>query len=160
MTLDLTDRDTWTDDDLNKLRIAVLTEQETRALLANAPSQIEALASRVEQHNQDQPPTPWDELVMVDRVAPGQRVIWTDGNIWRNASRAYLPITATPATYPLGWTQETGLPDEIDVWAPGVAYAADKLLDFEGTIYRVIQAHTSQAGWLPPNVPALYAPQG
>lgn len=51
-------------------------------------------------------------------------------------------------------------------WAPGVAYQADVLLVYgengvgDPQLYRVVQAHTSQADWLPDQTPALYAPIG
>lgn len=37
---DLTDADTWTDDDLDALRVAVATEQERRARVTAAPAQL------------------------------------------------------------------------------------------------------------------------
>ena len=37
---DLTDAETWADDDLDALRVAVLTEQERRARVAAAPAQL------------------------------------------------------------------------------------------------------------------------
>lgn len=37
---DLTDADTWTDEDLDRLRVAVTTEQERRARVAAAPMQL------------------------------------------------------------------------------------------------------------------------
>ena len=37
---DLTDAETWTDDDLDALRIAVLAEQERRARVTAAPMQL------------------------------------------------------------------------------------------------------------------------
>ena len=37
---DLTDADTWTDVDLDRLRVAVLTEQERRTRVAAAPMQL------------------------------------------------------------------------------------------------------------------------
>lgn len=37
---DLTDADTWTDDDLDALRVTVLREQERRARVAAAPVQL------------------------------------------------------------------------------------------------------------------------
>ena len=37
---DLTDAETWTDDDLDALRVAVLQEQERRARVAAAPAQV------------------------------------------------------------------------------------------------------------------------
>ncbi|MGC1376450.1 MAG: carbohydrate-binding protein, partial [Anaerolineales bacterium] len=41
-------------------------------------------------------------------------------------------------------------------WAPGVAYAVNDTVTYGGCSYKVLQAHTSQTGWEPPNVPALF----
>ena len=56
------------------------------------------------------------------------------------------------------------LPDEdalegielFPAWAMGVAYTADTRIRYDGKLYRVVQAHTSQADWLPDSTPALY----
>jgi chitinase len=45
-------------------------------------------------------------------------------------------------------------------WAPGVAYAVGDTVTYNGVVYKCIQAHTSQTGWEPPNVPALWQPIG
>src|SRR5712691_440350 len=45
----------------------------------------------------------------------------------------------------------------IPVWQPNTAYAVGALVTFNGQEFRCIQAHTSQVGWEPPNVPALWA---
>lgn len=58
----------------------------------------------------------------------------------------------------------TSLPDEdalegielFPAWAVGVAYTADTRIRYGGKLYRVVQAHTSQADWLPDSTPALY----
>ena len=42
-------------------------------------------------------------------------------------------------------------------WQSGVAYAAGDRRTFDGLLYRCVQAHTSQADWTPPAVPALWA---
>ena len=42
-------------------------------------------------------------------------------------------------------------------WRADVAYAADTRLRYCGKLYRVVQAHTSQADWAPDITPALYA---
>lgn len=44
----------------------------------------------------------------------------------------------------------------FDRWAAGVAYAADVRVRHDGKLYRCVQAHTSQTGWEPLNVPALW----
>ena len=43
-------------------------------------------------------------------------------------------------------------------WAVGIAVAVDSLYQFSGALYRVVQAHTTQADWTPPTVPALFTP--
>ena len=49
----------------------------------------------------------------------------------------------------------------VRVWEKGVAYAVGDVVAFpkeDGAQYTCIQAHTSQAGWEPPGVPALWSP--
>jgi predicted chitinase len=41
-------------------------------------------------------------------------------------------------------------------WAVGVAYAVNDTVTYNGSTYRCIQAHTSQADWTPSAVPALW----
>lgn len=47
-------------------------------------------------------------------------------------------------------------PPEIPDWAPGQAVVVGDLRMYNGTQYRCRQAHTTQAGWEPPTVPALW----
>ena len=41
-------------------------------------------------------------------------------------------------------------------WAANTAYAVNDTVTYGGCTYKVLQAHTSQTGWEPPNVPALF----
>ncbi|PZG12477.1 glycosyl hydrolase family 18 protein [Nonomuraea aridisoli] len=41
-------------------------------------------------------------------------------------------------------------------WAPWTSYAAGTRVTYDGVEYECVQAHTSQPGWEPPNVPALW----
>lgn len=41
-------------------------------------------------------------------------------------------------------------------WEVGIAYVVDQRICYEGVLYRVVQAHTSQADWTPDITPALY----
>ncbi|NUT96246.1 MAG: family 20 glycosylhydrolase [Saccharothrix sp.] len=41
-------------------------------------------------------------------------------------------------------------------WAPWVSYTAGAQVTYSGSTYRCRQPHTSQPGWEPPNVPALW----
>jgi hypothetical protein len=51
-----------------------------------------------------------------------------------------------------------GIAQTIPNWAPNTAYAVGALVLYQGVEYKCIQAHTSQVGWEPPNVPALWQP--
>jgi hypothetical protein len=53
--------------------------------------------------------------------------------------------------------------DEVDAvaalypaWISGIPLAVGDIVSFEGLLYRVIQAHTTQSDWAPPIVPALF----
>lgn len=41
-------------------------------------------------------------------------------------------------------------------WAVGVAYAKDERVQYDGKLYKVVQAHTSQSDWTPDKTPALF----
>ena len=41
-------------------------------------------------------------------------------------------------------------------WVTGHAYAVDERLQYKNVLYRVVQAHTSQADWTPDITPALF----
>ena len=40
----------------------------------------------------------------------------------------------------------------------GVDLKVDKLVRYQGVLYKVVQAHTTQADWTPPETPALFTP--
>jgi len=46
----------------------------------------------------------------------------------------------------------------FDPFEPSVNYPEGKKVRYDGTVYEVIQTHTSQMDWLPPDVPALFKP--
>ena len=41
-------------------------------------------------------------------------------------------------------------------WVTGTAYAVDERIRYDSTLYRCVQAHTSQADWTPDATPALW----
>ena len=49
-----------------------------------------------------------------------------------------------------------GAQELFDAWKPDTAYAVDERIRYNGKLYRVVQAHTSQADWTPDKTPALY----
>lgn len=48
-------------------------------------------------------------------------------------------------------------PDFVEKWQADVAYAVGTRLNHNGTIYKVLQDHTSQAGWEPGVAASLFA---
>lgn len=58
-----------------------------------------------------------------------------------------------------GMTDEQILnfPDFVEKWQPGRTYVVGKRLEHNGTIYKVLTAHTSQETWTPPDAPSLFA---
>lgn len=59
--------------------------------------------------------------------------------------------------------QAETVPNAYPEWAAGISYKVGDRRRYDGKLYRCIQAHTSQSGWEPPSVPALWvrtAPDG
>lgn len=56
-------------------------------------------------------------------------------------------------------TDETALavPVLYPAWRPGMDYKAGKRVRHDGTLYRVLQDHTSQTDWTPEAAPSLFA---
>ena len=50
----------------------------------------------------------------------------------------------------------SALVDAYPAYSAGAAYALGDLVTTDGELYQVIQAHTSQADWVPATTPALY----
>jgi hypothetical protein len=67
-------------------------------------------------------------------------------------------IAALPDTIKFLDTAERGIASLLfPEWRPGIVVALGEVYRWEGEAYSVIQAHTTQAGWEPPVVPALFA---
>lgn len=48
------------------------------------------------------------------------------------------------------------VPTIFPAWTAGKSYSTDDRIEYSGTLYRCVQAHTSQADWTPPVTPALW----
>lgn len=46
---------------------------------------------------------------------------------------------------------------DMTEWVAGISVSVGEEFTYQGATYRVLQAHTTQVGWQPPNVPALWA---
>lgn len=65
-----------------------------------------------------------------------------------------------PGTQGSGWTPADGSEPpggDTPEWQTGVSYSVGDRVTYQGTEYECLQAHTSQAGWNPAAVPALWS---
>ncbi len=146
--------------ELLALRGRITVELERRQTLAAAPALIEQAAAQyraaagVRDGTEYRAPTGAH-----DAVEPGGKRVF-QGHLWENTSGAFL--AHSPSEYPAGWADlgpadaTTPVPAEHPAWAAGVAYKVGDVVSYQGVVYRVVQAHTSAAHWLPDQVASLY----
>jgi hypothetical protein len=99
-------------------------------------------------------PWPWVQPIgSVDAYPIGAKVTY-GGYTWQNTIAANV---CQPGV--TGWTNLT--PPVTPNWSYPVAYKIGDIVIYvpNGFTYKCIQAHTSQAGWTPPAVPALWQKQ-
>ena len=87
----------------------------------------------------------------IDRIAARQA-----------AQTAATRLTVAPLmadTAKMSDEQASKLTALFDVFDPdGHAYSVGDVASYDGVLYRVVQAHRSQADWTPDKVPALWTP--
>ena len=90
-----------------------------------------------------------------------------DPRIDRIAARQAAQTAATRLTVAPLMADTAKMSDEqvgtltalFDVFDPdGHAYSVGDVASYDGVLYRVVQAHRSQADWTPDKVPALWTP--
>lgn len=145
-----------TDEELLQAWHDIVAEDQRRRLLRSGAEIADDLIRQYEAAVAIEGPVPFEPMPQFGH-GPGAVVVF-EGEEWRNVSGAWL--SASPADYPLGWSQQTGLPEEAPAWAPGLDVTTGDLYTYNGVTWRVIQAHTTQTGWEPDKVPALWTMQG
>ncbi|GGM16121.1 carbohydrate-binding protein [Dactylosporangium sucinum] len=68
-----------------------------------------------------------------------------------------LTLVTSGGGTPTPTATSTSNPPQGGTWAPNTNYATGATVTYGGTTYRCLQGHTSQVGWEPPNVPALWS---
>lgn len=97
---------------------------------------------------------PWEPGIA---VAVGDVLAW-DGTLVECIQPHITQADWTPGLTPALWrvyrdvANEPATPD----WRAGIAVQVGETFGYQGRVYRVRQAHTTQAGWEPPTVPALW----
>jgi len=74
---------------------------------------------------------------------------------WTNKQRELIDLlSGTLPTAPAEIAQKNV--DWYKQWLAGENLSVGDRRAYEGILYEVVQAHTTQSGWEPPNVPALF----
>ena len=96
------------------------------------------------------------EWVAGEKVETGGRRTY-GGKTWAAVTGHYTQDDYTPDKTPALWKEVTagGGPNE---WDFPVAYKTGDVVTYGGKQYQCLQGHTSQAGWTPDVVPALWKP--
>ena len=173
---DLTDTTSWPDEDLTSLHSAVLREMTRRQTLAEAETRTTKIAAAyLDARDGTQPETTAETLADVAAwpawVQPtGAHDAYTLGRIVQHNGTLYRSLHAANVWEPGGEGVPAGLWETATVtdagdpptapdapeWAAGTAYKVGDLVTYGGQVYRCVQAHTSQTGWDPASVPALW----
>lgn len=114
-------------------------------------------------------PSETPALFMIYRADAADVLAWIAGeSVAVGTQRTYDGVTYeclqahvtqadwTPDATPALWSAVVEEPT-TDEWTAGVWYDIGDQVTYGGVLYECIQAHTSQAGWEPPNVPALWS---
>jgi len=82
-----------------------------------------------------------------------------DGDEWVVRQAHQSRSDRKPDVYTAGWWRLVPVTDDGGPaeWATQVDYSVGDRVTYQGTEYECLQAHTSQVGWQPPNVPALWS---
>lgn len=121
-------------------------------------------------------------LVQPEKVTEHLNTIGEPGHVWLSGTQWSDPLLATvpamtgdqrdfdgvtyesridwnvwnPTNYPAGWTEIGASGPATQEWEAGLNVSVGEQYTYQGTTYEVTQAHTTQVGWEPPNVPALW----
>lgn len=140
------------DEELLQIREDAFTEMERRSFLKQTPKLIEEIVTKFKTLNTD------DEVlkkVPSGGVAPGQKIEAKDGKVYYNDTMSWLPVG--PDEYLIGYRMvEPPEAESIKPWVVNEFVGVKEIRRFGNDLYAVVQAHRTQNGWEPPNVPALW----
>lgn len=136
--------------------ISELREQGT----INSPSSPDDPSSVSDFQSWNDPGTIHSEMYLLGDVVSHNGRVWESThsgiNHWEPGSVGVDYRIWTDVTDDLIDTGEPDDPLEYPEWKPGVTYSVGDVITHNGTTYEVTQGHTSQEGWTPLDVPALF----
>lgn len=159
--IDLT---TYSDDDLATLRVQIQAETERRQLISSAPARMSQINADCLGAQGISDGDPWAQPTDATNAYPADWTVTYGGATWRSlipANTAKPGDTNDPQNY--RWWQNTSTPPpgpqpgQPAQWdGNGHAYSVGDLVAYQGSNYKCLQAHSSQPGWTPSAVPALW----
>lgn len=153
MALPVIDYTTLTDLEVAQLKAEASLEEQRRVRVALAPAQAEAVAVSYLQDVGRTDGADWVQPEGAHDCYPLGYTVHKDGILWESLIPANVTV---PGTDPRWWKDLTTV-FEDGVWYPNsIVYNVGDVVTYNGTSYECLQAHTSQAGWEPSIVPALW----
>lgn len=169
--MDLT---TLTDEELAKLRSDVGAEVDRRLILINSVQKIDAISAEYHEAVGNPKGSDWVQPQGAHDAYPMNWEVTHGGKVWKSLipNNVWEPGDPNNPVVHTLWeevvppVEEPPLEEEPPAEEPPAvaewdgnakAYAVNDLVSFSGQTYRCLQAHTSQPGWTPVVVPALWA---
>lgn len=138
---------------------ALRSEIARRSAIENIPAQVEQLVGEYLNATGREPGAEWVAPVGAHDSYPEGWEVTHNGKLWRSliAGNVFEPgDPGDPQSY-RWWRDISTIPEDGEWDGNGRAYAVGDRVTFEGASYECRQGHTSQPGWTPAAVPALWA---
>lgn len=151
----MTDLTTLTDEELDGLRVAVLTEQERRRTLADAPAQAVALADRYAAAIGRQDGDPYQPVTGAHDAYPKGSIVIQSGDYYRATAWASHAPDTTGAPWERvwpdgpGWTTAPPSAAGPIPWAVGQQVEVGDKRTHAGRLWSAKIAHTTHEAWAP-----------
>lgn len=145
-----------TDAELDDLRIEVLTEQERRRLLVEAPAHAEALAIAYAAAIGRKTGDPYQPVTGAHDAYPEGSIVSQSGDYYRATAWASHAPGTTGAPWERvwpdgpGWTTTPPSAAGPIPWAVGISAVADTtVVSHAGRLWRCKKTHVTHEGWVP-----------
>lgn len=88
----------------------------------------------------------------------GTLILWADPGATFGAQALYSELSENikKAAACLDDEQAESVSSLYPFWGTDIDYSVGDRTQYDGLLYRCVQAHTSQSDWIPPSVPALW----
>lgn len=153
MPLPVIDYKTLTDAEVTQLKSEASLEEQRRIRVANAPQQAEQIAVEYLKDVGREDGSDWVQPTGAHDAYPVGYKVTYNGKEYENL----IPANVwAPDLDPRWWKDLTPVTDP-NAWNPNAkSYVVGDIVTYEDTSYECLQAHTSQSGWTPSDVPALW----